>query len=511
VCFVNGHECVLTVKQNAMVAQAKQASERIAEAEQLRVSAVHEAAYYRAKVAALEAASEADLARVERDRVATLEKQLAALSFQRAEQDGKLARMQGEMDAQTALLSQTELRVADAAKRGDVLHESHERTAKEHGELRERHATLEASLRDHEARALSLNSQLEQKHAESAGHQAQLEDLTRSRDQHVRALEQARIAMEAASRRAEETDGSYQRSREQVSQLEGDVAELRGELEARTTEVESLRTRLVELENSWAKSREEADALRALTTTGLGELLDTHRDLKADEDRLTTGHADRLHAMETEAESLRALLQDSARRLEGSQSECAAERQRLHDAQAEQLAVGAQLSGVRAQLAAAVADSSHLRRELATKDAELRSLTRGNSEVTVRLGMLRNHLVENGIVLDENELSSPGAGPSARVLDLQNQLSELTRTQEDLEQELDAALEQKQAAETRLEQLSTELDRLREEHSQTNGFDEAVEARLEEAERKLEETEASYKARLQQLEEDYQLAVHYVK
>jgi len=61
------------------------------------------------------------------------------------------------------------------------------------------------------------------------------------------------------------------------------LAELRGEIESRTAEVESVRARLTDVENSWAKSREEADAFRALTTGSLGELLDSHRDLKTDE------------------------------------------------------------------------------------------------------------------------------------------------------------------------------------------------------------------------------------
>jgi hypothetical protein len=44
---------------------------------------------------------------------------------------------------------------------------------------------------------------------------------------------------------------------------------------------------------------------RALTTGSLGELLDLHHDLRADKDRLTRGHVEKVEAMEVEATSLR--------------------------------------------------------------------------------------------------------------------------------------------------------------------------------------------------------------
>ena len=100
-----------------MAEQAKQASERIDEAEKLRSSAMQEAAYYRAKLAALEASSIPEASRLDRDRIAELERQLSASNERNAEQNRKFKELSESVALQTTLLEQAEARADDASKR----------------------------------------------------------------------------------------------------------------------------------------------------------------------------------------------------------------------------------------------------------------------------------------------------------------------------------------------------------------------------------------------------------
>lgn len=385
--------------------------------------------------------------------------------------------------------------------------------------LRERQVDLEAELRDHADKVLAQTSVLQQQEADQMKLEAQVEELLHSRDQHVRALEQARTALQAASARAEEVDIQHQRARDQIVRMETDFSEIRGELEARNSEIDAARVRMAEAENSWAKSRQEADALRALTTGGLGELLDTHRDLRSDEDRASRGHAEKVIAMEGEISSLRDMLKEASHRADNAQQDVARERQKLGEMEVEGMTLRSQIIGLRTQLSSAHADGGRLRRDLAAREAHLREKSAAAASADVRLETLRKYLADHGIV--EGELNSRDTGASSsRVAELEEQLANRTRLHERAERELQRVSQQKRDTETRLESLSGEVERLRTSssssiHENGDGSAEAraeeAERKLEEAEGKLEEVETSYKGRLQQLEEDYQLAVHYVK
>ncbi|KAJ7139940.1 hypothetical protein C8R44DRAFT_606672 [Mycena epipterygia] len=500
--------------QTMMAEQARLASEHVADAERMKTSATQEAAYYRAKLTAFENSNEAEVVRVERERIADLERHMSTLMNERWEQDRKLSELSDSVALHTTLYEQAEARAADASKRAELVDESHERMLQRHTNIQERHNNLEAQLREHADRLLSQTSALEQKEADEMSLRAQVEELIQSRDQHLRALEQARTALQAASSRAEEVDVQYDRAREQISTLEVDVIELRGELESRTAEVETVRARLTDVENSWAKSREEADAFRALTTGSLGELLDSHRDLKTDEDRMARGHAEKTQAMETEAATLRKMLKEATQQLDQSQIQIAEERRRVREHETEQSLLRSQMVGLRAQLSNALADIGRTKKDLADREAQLGDRSKQSSDATVRLGMLRNYLAENGIGVDEDAERSQSraqGSTSPLVSELESKLAERTRLHENAERELAQALRRKRDVEAELGQVSRQLDRVRSTQSPASTPNPEAEARAAEAERKLEETEQGYKARMQQMEEDYQLAVHYVK
>lgn len=495
--------------------QAKQVSERVAEAERIKTTATQEAAYYRAKLTAMENSNHSEVRRLESERVAEVEKHMSALMTERWAQDRKIGELSDSLALQTTLYEQAEARAADATKRVEFLEESHDRTTQKHHELQNQHETLGLRLQENAERLLTQTSLLDQREADGVNLRAQVDELLHSREQHVRGLDQARIALEAASLRAQEVDLQYQRATQQISRQEAELAELRGELETRSAEADSVRARVTDVENSWAKSREEADALRAFTTGSLGQLMDSHRLLKADEDRAAQGHAEKIQVVEAEAQSLRLMVRDAGLRLEESQTKLAEERERLRERENDHSSLHSQVVGLRAQLSNAVADSGKLRKEVAQKESAFHEKSKEASDAVIKLSMLRNYLAENGIGVDEDDFgSSSGAGrrsPGSSVAELESKLAERTRLLETAERELAQALRRKRDVEAQATQLSTELDELRTNQSQSHNEDAEAEGRVAEAEHKLEEIERSYKARMQQMEEDYHLAVHCVK
>ncbi|KAF8578415.1 hypothetical protein K439DRAFT_1362232 [Ramaria rubella] len=489
--------------------QARLASERFAEADRVRSGALQEAAFYRAKLAAYESGTTTEATRLDRERSTQLEKQLSNVVSSKSSQDRKITELEEALTLQTQLREQAEARATEAVKRTELLDESHGRLMREHDELREKHVETAASLQEHAEKLLSHNSLAQQRDAEQRDVRGQIETITASRDQHLKALEQAQAALTASAARSEELVTQWRRATEQVSRLEQDMVDLRNELETRTNEAESAQAKLTDVENSWAASRAEADTLRTFTTSGLGQLLDSHRDLKADEDRVLRIQEEKVEVMESEAASLRQMLKEANQRIHQSELELNENRQRAQTLHTEQLSLRSQLVGLRAQLASAMTEGGRLRKDVASKDAELREKMRALSEVEVRLSTLRNYLAENGLVVDEDEMNNQaGEGPS-RLYELEEKLAERTRLHEEAVHELNLANQRHQDAEAHVVELSNQLDQTRSNSSSSR--EGSSSARAEAAEQKLAEAEDNHKARMAQMEEDYKTAVHYVK
>ncbi|KAG9091429.1 Negative regulator of mitotic exit [Ceratobasidium sp. UAMH 11750] len=496
--------------QSTFTAQIQSASDRVVEAERLETAALQEAAFYRAKLVAYESGPEGEPARLERERTAHLERLLGAASSERASLERVLLERTESLALQTQLREQAEEQTAETMRRAEIAEEEKERAVAEHADILDRNAFLESSMRDHAERIVAIQSSADQHEAEHSAAVRKLDEAMALRDEHLRVLQQTQEALAATSARADDLERQWERSRQVIQSLEAEQAEMRAELEARTQEAQTALGRLEEVENAWAKSREEADAHRRATTSGLGTLLDSHRELQADEDRATRGHAEKVHAMEMELSSLRKMLKEAGNRIGESQSDLVVHQKKAGTAQTEAATLRAQLGGVRAQLSSSVAENGRLKQELGMKEAAVRERASAASSAEVRLGMLRKYLVDNGIVVDEEDVNSEGEGRGGviRIQQLENELRERVRLHQDAERELQDVHRRRDDAEAQVQHLAQQLERAK-SASSPSSLD--ADGRAASAERKREETETRLNKRIQELDHDYQMAVKYVK
>ena len=85
-----------------MIEQARQASQRLPDAERMKANAAQEAAFYRAKLAALNASTETKQP-PKRERIANLESHISSLMAKRWQQDRKIAELSDSLALQTTL------------------------------------------------------------------------------------------------------------------------------------------------------------------------------------------------------------------------------------------------------------------------------------------------------------------------------------------------------------------------------------------------------------------------
>ena len=495
-----------------MAEQAQQTSKCIAEAERLKNSAAQEAAYYRSKLAAIEVNGDPEVSRIERDRIAFLEQNMTNLMSERWTQDRKISDLNESLALQTSLLQQTEIRIDDALKRADMMEEAHKRTVQSHAELQEKHRILEYKHREHTDRSVEQSSLLEKKDADEVTLRSQVDELSRTKEQHIRALEQARDALHAASARAEGLDTQYQAALDQIKDLEHTMAGMKGEIETLTTEADTARTRLSVVELSWAKSREEADALRAFTTGSLGQLLDTHRDMKADEDRVARGYDAKVLALEAEVQNLKLRVKEADDKADDAHHQWEEEKRQVLEQKTEQMSLRALVTNLRSQLSLSSTDAGKLRKDLSERETSLQEKTKEALTLSMKLHALRNYLNEQGISVDEDDLQSSQAHASSPpvVVDLETKLVDKTRQQEDTEKELAQVLRRTRDVEAQVNLLTNELDRVR-SNSRNGLSDSDMDYRVQAAERKLADAEQNHGTKIRQMEEDYRLAVRYVK
>ena len=486
-------------------------SEKAAEADRLRRGALQEAAFYRAKLATLESGSPVDLGRVEKERIADLERQLANLSTEHGNAQRELERLTDLSSTDKQLHLDAVEREAAAHRRADDAEEAHRATAEELEEVRQKISTSEAAVRDHAERLVTLTSLAQQREAERDQLQSQVDDAIAARDEHVGLLEHARTAMAGVNTRLAEAEAQNIKSTARIADLEGELADTRSELEARTREAEQAGKRLTEVENAYAQSREEADGLRTLTTGKLGEVIDSHREMRADEDRSTRGYKDQIRALEEEAKSLRKMLKEAGQRVDAAESGVSHHRTKARDFESQVQALRAEVRSHRTKLGKSQDELARFKDIQASRDAELREREQSVTEMETRLTMMRNLLADHGIAVND---SDGGEVPQAR--DLEMQLRERSRENDNAQREIEVLTRRCHEAEDKVESLGRLIERIKDARSPTSmsmrsPSPPGEDGRVAEVERRMAEMEATHKEKLAGLESDYQTAVRYVK
>jgi chromosome segregation ATPase len=224
---------------------------------------------HQAKLVAPDTFSEKD------ERIAYLERQLSEMLAAQTQRDLHVAELTDQLAQKSVLLERAEANAAEAKKHAGL----------EQRELQVKFDGLFLSRDKAEANATEAK-----KHAglELRKLQAKLDELKLSRDEHLRTLEQTQSSFQKATFHAAEANERCQR----------ELAEVYAKLEARESELAAVRLRLADAEDGLAKSKAEADTLRAGTQAAAG-LVNT------DVDRVMGRLLERVRAVEAEMVSLR--------------------------------------------------------------------------------------------------------------------------------------------------------------------------------------------------------------
>lgn len=455
--------------------QAAIASKRVAEVEHQRDVAVSEAAYARAKLAAHGGSQRGspppegsrDGEEAHSERVADLSRRLAmALAAQ------------NELKAKLEVMS-TDLEQEKRAR--ELAEETNEATRKRLAELEMQNNTLEleslraelhqlkATVREESSLRSEAEANLKQVSLDKAELMHKLDEASSRLKEHGGNLGSLREAVAASSAKAALLEKHLEEERERREGLERKLLQLRAEYEERTAELETATRRLKDAEELAESHAREAESHKLAFLSGLD------RASSFDSDSSVRSIVDqRVVALQSQVEKANKLAKANQTAADEAADKLRRAEERIAGLEAYQEQVSREGLQLRRQLQAAIKESQALATENKELKTQLENQQRETSALAIQHGALKDLLGERGVNVSESRRSPLLDSPGSRFgTPEQNRLREL-------EQQLQASLKA---------------------HEETKA---AFESREQEADR-------AYREKLEQLENDYQSAVHYVK
>lgn len=503
--------------QNEVASHMRLASDKIQDAERMQKSALQEAAYYRAKLVALESGHTSDVARMDTERISELERQLESTTTEHAGAQRELERLKAEAAHHQKLATTSTEAETETLKRAEAAEEEVARLQEEIETFRDQTATHDQSIRDHTERFITLTSTHQQREAERDDYKAQLDDARSKQDEFVLLLEQAQASIAATGFRATEFETMHGKSKEKIVALEQELAETRRAFEDKSREAELASARLAEVEGLHSSAREEVTNYRSMTSGRLGELLESHRALREGDTRGVKGQQDQLRALEEEKSSLLKLLRDAGERVDATEAVASSHRKKAREIEQKHQGLLGDMRLHRTKLVTAQNELAKYRELFTNKDSELHERDQAVTELQTRVSLMRKLLGEHGIMVSDADLESAETSSAG---ELESKLRDKSRAHDTAQREIDELKRRCQEAEDKVESLGRTTVRHKEARSpsaaSTRSFSPGGEGadashRAREAERKLAEAEEAHQKRLTALQSDYETAVRYVK
>ncbi|BDD59974.1 hypothetical protein MAP00_005141 [Monascus purpureus] len=456
--------------------QAATASKRIAEVEYQRDVALSEAAYSRAKLAAHGGCLAGtpppdkpshDLSEATSERNTDLSRRLALALASQTELRSKMEAISGEL--------QQEKRARELAE------ETNEATRKRLAELEMQTNTLEIeSLRAelHRLEASSRQETLLRSEAETSVKQLaidkeellqKLEDSSSRLKDHNNNLGALREAVAASAAKTTLIEKQLEEEREIREGLERKLLQLRSEHEERTAELENVTRRLRDAENLAETNAREAETHKNAFLSGLD------RASSFDSDSSIRSFADqRVNVLEAQVERANALAKANQTAADESVDKLRRAEERIAGLEAYQEQASREGLQLRRQLQTAMKESQSLAAENRELKSQIETQQRDSSALAAQHSALKDLLGERGVSVVDSRRSPMLDSPGSRYgTPEQNRLREL-------EQQLSASMKAHEELKATFESREQEADR-------------------------------AYREKLEQLETDYQSAVHYVK
>ena len=461
--------------QSSIDKQAVLAAKQIAEADKQRDAAIQEAVYAKAKLAAHLGTSSTSSTpqlggssgdRDMDDRAEETNRKLASALNMQKELQIKLERATAEVEAEKRARLLADDTVTTAQRRMVDLEAYKQQTSYELERLKAELYTAQREAREHSVAAAEAISAAQLLRVDKEDFERQYNEAVGSAKDKGDSLEALRAAVAASEEMQSLLEQKLEQERTQREAAESKLASTKAELEARTNEVMTTTQRLRDAEELAEKHAIEARTHRQAVLNGLDTIAARNIGTpnKAD--------AERLVILQTQLETANALVKKHQQ-----DADTAADRLRSAEER---------IAGLEAYQEQSSREGVTIRRQLQAAMRETQTLQAQNSDLKNQLA--NQQLETNAMTVQHNTLkdllSERGISPTSSSVRARSSPRESSPEQE-----------------ARMRSLEQQLATAVASHEETKqAF--AVQA---------SESEAAYRDKLTQLENDYQSAVHYVK